>query len=118
MKNGSLSVRRLGCILSQKLPMERGNLMTDIMISHPRMALTLTEAMKGQIANGPEGRRLQEQIYKAVDDFYKLLDGHGFFCDRDGRRPLGIALVITCDTIGDMDITINDAREWRKDEGL
>ncbi len=42
--------------------------MTDIMISHARIALTLTEAMKGQIATGPEGRRLQEQIYKAVDD--------------------------------------------------
>jgi len=36
------------------------------MISHPRMALTLTEAMQGQIANGPKGRRLQEQI-KAVN---------------------------------------------------
>jgi hypothetical protein len=74
--------------------------MTDITISHPRMALTLTEAMKGQIANGPEGRRLQEQIYKALDDFYKLLDGHGFFCDQDGRRPLGTAIVVTCDTRG------------------
>ncbi len=59
--------------------------------------------MKGQIANGPEGRRLQEQIYKALDDFYKLLDGHGFFCDRDRRRPL-----ITCDAIGDMEITVKD----------
>ena len=87
---------------------ERENLMTDITISHPRMALTLTEAMKGQIANGPEGRRLQEQIYKALDDFYKLLDGHGFFCDRDGRRPLGTAICITCDTTGDMEITVKD----------
>ena len=45
---------------------ERENLMTDITISHPRMALTLTEAMIGQIANGPEGRPLQEQIYKGI----------------------------------------------------
>ena len=92
--------------------------MTDNVVSHPRRAMMLKRSRKRQIANGTEGLRLQEQIFKAVDDFYYFLDEHAFFQDEDKRRYLGIALVITCDTIGDMDITINGASDWRKDDGL
>jgi hypothetical protein len=82
--------------------------MTDNVVSHPRRATLL----RRQITNGAVGLRLQKQICMAVDDFYKFLNRHGFFQDEDERRYLGIALVISCDTIGDMEITINDVREW------
>jgi hypothetical protein len=47
------------------------------------------------------GSDAQERIFNAVDDFYKFLDARDFFKDHEKRQLLGIALVITCDTIGD-----------------
>jgi hypothetical protein len=90
--------------------------MTDNVLSHPRRAVMLDRSRKRQIANRGEGLRLQEQIFKAVDDLYTFLDRQAFFQDEDKRRYLGIALVITCDTIGEMDITINEASKWQKDQ--
>jgi hypothetical protein len=94
-------------------PREEKN-MADKIPSHPRWATTLEPSRKRQITNGAEALRFQEQIFKAVDDFYIFLDRQAFFQDEAKCRYLGIALVITCDTVGDMEITINDAREWQK----
>jgi hypothetical protein len=92
--------------------------MKDNVLSHPRRTVMLEQSRKRRITNGVEGLHLQEQIFKAVDDFYNVLDRHALFQDEDKRRYLGIALAITCDTIGDMDIAINDTANWRKDNGL
>jgi hypothetical protein len=84
--------------------------MTDNVISHPRWALMHKKASERQIADSSESVHLQERIF--VDDFYKFLDARGFFKDHEKRQLLGIALVITCDTIGDMEITIKDSKHW------
>jgi hypothetical protein len=66
------------------------------------------KATERQIADNPESVHLQERIFKAVNDFSKFVDARGFFKDHEKRQLLGIALVITCDTIGDMEMTIKD----------
>ena len=92
--------------------------MTDNVLSHPCRAMMPERSRRRQIATSAEGLRLQEQIFKAVDDFYNFLNKHAIFQDDEKCRYLGIALVITCDTIGDMDLTINEASKWRKDDGI
>jgi hypothetical protein len=84
-------------------------------LSALRMAMTLKAARRRQITDSSESLRLQQGIYDAVDHFYKLLDDHGFFCDEDKRRLLGIGLTITCDTNGDMEIIIHDSSQPLKD---
>jgi hypothetical protein len=49
------------------------------------------------------------------DGLYNFLDRQAFFQDEDKRRYFGTALVITCDMIGEMEITINEASKWQKD---
>jgi hypothetical protein len=50
--------------------------MADKIPSHPQWATTLERSRKRQITNGAEGLRFQEQIFKAIDDFYNFLDRH------------------------------------------
>jgi hypothetical protein len=111
------AVRKVGrVLLAFQVGANEEDTMTDNVLSHPRWTMMLERSRKRQIADCAEGLRLQEQIFKAVDGLYTFLDRQAFFQDENERRYFGIALVITCDTIGEMDITINEASKWQKDQ--
>jgi hypothetical protein len=80
--------------------------MAESVVPHPHRDLMTEAKHEREVADSPEGEALKEEIYKAVDAYWRFLEDRGVLWD--GERLKATALVVTVNCIRTIDIRVKD----------